>query len=192
MDLEAHAWDRDHRTVTASGETNTRHVLRWVRELGRGATARVDLVVAEQPFTSDAGLTVRAGTELARKRALSTGATAPDLHAEARAARAARHPSLIDVLAEGRDEQGPYLLLNYVPGLTLRDLQLQQGPQPEPLLRTLGAQLYEALAALHAAGIAHGDVKPENIRLGPDGRAVLLDLGFAHRAEPAPARPRPG
>jgi serine/threonine protein kinase len=42
-------------------------------------------------------------------------------------------------------------------------------------------QTAEALAALHAAGFVHGDVKPENIRLTGDGNAVLIDLGFAHR-----------
>ncbi|TAJ09740.1 MAG: hypothetical protein EPO68_15210, partial [Planctomycetota bacterium] len=200
VDLEAHALDRDHSRVTVPGETTAPSV-RFVRELGRGATARVDLVVAERAFTSAAGAPVRAGTELARKRLLAAPAAAlrgaaralaPELHAEAIAARAARHPSLVDVIAEGSDEHGPFLLLNYVPGLTLHELSQREGPQPEPLVRSLGSQLAEALAALHGAGFAHGDVKPENVRVGPDGRAVLLDLGFAFRASTGGNTQRPG
>jgi eukaryotic-like serine/threonine-protein kinase len=44
----------------------------------------------------------------------------------------------------------------------------------------ISRQIAEALAALHAAGFLHGDVKPDNVRLIDDGTAVLIDLGFAH------------
>jgi hypothetical protein len=180
--------------VTVPGETTAPSV-RFVRELGRGATARVDLVVAERAFTAASGAIVRAGTELARKRPLAaTADSAPpaELHAEALAARAARHASLVELVAESRDEHGPFLLMSYVPGLTLHELSQRDGPQPEPLVRSFGSQLAEALAALHGAGFAHGDVKPENVRIGADGRAVLLDLGFALRPGAAGAAPRPG
>jgi serine/threonine protein kinase len=45
----------------------------------------------------------------------------------------------------------------------------------------IGRQTAEALAALHRAGFLHGDVKPDNVHLVEDGRAILIDLGFAHR-----------
>jgi serine/threonine protein kinase len=45
----------------------------------------------------------------------------------------------------------------------------------------IGRQVAEALAALHRAGFVHGDIKPDNIHLTGEGKAILIDLGFAHR-----------
>src|SRR4029077_17090177 len=45
----------------------------------------------------------------------------------------------------------------------------------------IARQTADALAALHRAGFVHGDVQPDNIRVTEGGRAILLDLGFAHR-----------
>ncbi len=156
-----------------------------LRLLGEGATGRVDLARLERSFED-----LPAGTEVAIKtlapehcrdaRALEA------FDAEERASELARDPSLVRVLFRGseRDADGndrPYLMLQYVPGRSLEDA-LEDGALPEPLVRSVGAQLYGALAALHAADLVHGDVKPENVRIDEDGRAVLLDLGFARRA----------
>lgn len=160
-----------------------------VRPLGAGATARVELVRLLEPF---AGLP--AGAELALKtpagRAADAGAARAAFQAESAAASAVRAPSLVRLVHHGARAGEPYLLLQYVPGRTLRELLEQDGALPEPRLRPLGAELAAALAALHAHGLVHGDVKPENARLDDEGRAVLLDLGFARRltAGPAPAR----
>jgi serine/threonine protein kinase len=155
---------------------------RWkvLRPLGKGATARVDLVRLVAPF---AGLPD--GSELACKT-LETddehrAAARTAFRAEAEIADAVRDPSLVRVLHHGECDGAPYLLLQYVPGRTLREVLQADGPLPEPRLRPLGAELARALAALHAHGYVHGDVKPENVRLDEDGRAVLLDLGFARR-----------
>jgi predicted ATPase len=100
-------------------------------------------------------------------------------------------PSLVRVLFQGERAGRPYLLMQYVPGRTLREVLEQDGPLPEPRLRALGVDLAAALAALDAAALVHGDVKPENVRLDEEGRSVLLDLGFARRAR-TDARERPG
>jgi serine/threonine protein kinase len=160
-------------------------VVRW---LGAGATARVELVRLTEPFQG-----LSAGTELAKK----TLATAHEHEASARAAFAAeaaagaevRSPSLVRVLYHGSAAGEPYLLMQYVPGRTLREVLESDGPQPEPRVRAIGAELAQALAALHAHGLVHGDVKPENVRLDEEGRAVLLDLGFARRARTDPRGP---
>ncbi len=152
-----------------------------LRQLGAGATARVELVRLLEPF---AGLPL--GAELACK----TLATAPEhedaaraaFRAEAAAAAEVSAPSLVRVLHQGESAGRPYLLLQYVPGRTLRAVLEEDGPLAEPRLRALGVDLAAALAALHARGLVHGDVKPENVRLDEEGRAVLLDLGFARRA----------
>ena len=158
--------------------------LEVLRPLGSGATARVDLVRLLEPWNG-----LPAGTELAKKTLASAlehepGARAA-LRQEAEAGSVARSPSLVRVLHAGEDSGRPYLLLSYVPGRSLRELADADGPLPEPLVRALGTGLARALAELHRHGFVHGDVKPENARLDAQGRAVLLDLGFARRAHAA-------
>jgi len=66
---------------------------------------------------------------------------------------------------------------------------LAQGWQPDvPAALWIARQTAEALEALHRAGWMHGDIKPENIHLGPGGHVTVLDLGFARR----PKHPRAG
>ncbi|MEQ1893718.1 MAG: protein kinase, partial [Planctomycetota bacterium] len=155
--------------------------LELLRPLGTGATAEVELVRLLEPF---AGLP--AGSELARKTLASTLRGDPAAHAafraEVEAAAAVRSPSLVRVYHHGERDGRPFLLMPYVAGKTLRELVEQGGPVPEPKLRAIAVELASALAALHAAGLFHGDVKPENVRLDAEGRAVLLDLGFARRS----------
>lgn len=76
----------------------------------------------------------------------------------------------------------PWLLLDLVPGVALDEALTDEGVFAEPAVRAIGLRLAQAIAAMHAAGWVHGDVKPDNIRLDDQGRAVLIDLGFAQRA----------
>src|SRR5688500_11789612 len=146
-------------------------------EIGAGATGRVWRARLVQAC---AGLP--AGSEVALKRLHPELAGDPDARrafaAEGEAGAAVAHPGLVRVVHSGVDDAGPYLLTEYVPGQTMEQVLVEQGPLPEPLLRSVAAQLAGGLAALHAAGWIHGDVKPENMRLDARGRAVLLDLGF--------------
>jgi len=115
--------------------------------------------------------------------------------AEAVAGRAIRHGNVVHVLHAGEDENGHYLLLPFVPGKTLREILEERGVLPEPLVRSIARQIASGLAALHGAGMIHGDLKPENVRLDAEGNAVILDLGFARSATPAEVphhTPRPG
>jgi len=112
--------------------------------------------------------------------------------AEARVAAGVRHPSLVRVLGAGADERGPYLVLPLLEGAGLRERLLAERRLPESEVRRVACELSGALAVLHAAGWVHGDLKPENVRFDADGRAVLLDLGFAHRPEAGDQGRRPG
>src|SRR5262245_2299824 len=155
-----------------------------LRPLGTGATARVDLVRLLAPWDG-----LPTGSELAVKALLPALQHEPAAHAAFRsehdAARTVRDPSLVRVLHHGMRAGLPYLLLQYVPGRSLRERLEQEGPLPEPLVRSLGGDLARALALLHQQGLVHGDVKPENVRFDENGRAVLLDLGFARRSRGA-------
>jgi eukaryotic-like serine/threonine-protein kinase len=100
---------------------------------------------------------------------------------EARAAARIRHPSAAAVHRIGRLPDGtPFLVLEYLEGRTLEDVLAAEGPLPVPVALTILRQLAEALAAAHAEGVVHRDVRPNNIFwLEDDGRAVLADFGMA-------------
>lgn len=76
----------------------------------------------------------------------------------------------------------PWLATEYVAAPSLTEWVAAHGPLPEPALASLAAELCEALRAVHAVGLAHRDVKPSNILLGPD-RPLLIDFGIARAAE---------
>lgn len=78
-------------------------------------------------------------------------------------------------------QDGPlrYVAMEYVEGTSLRALLAGRGAQAEASCIHVGRDVAGALAALHEAGVLHGDVKPENIMLGANHAARLVDLGFA-------------
>ena len=76
----------------------------------------------------------------------------------------------------------PFLVLEFLAGGTLAD-RLRQGPVPAPEAVLLTAVLTEALAALHAAGCLHGDIKPSNIGFTSDGSPKLLDFGLSREMD---------
>jgi hypothetical protein len=98
---------------------------------------------------------------------------------EARSAAAVRHEGVVVIHAvEGGDP--PYLVMEYVEGRSLQQRIEQEGPLPADEVARLGAQVAEGLAAAHACGLVHRDVKPANILLDTrTGRARLTDFGLA-------------
>ena len=86
----------------------------------------------------------------------------------------------------GRAERKyPYLVMEWVEGLLLYDWFRAQRRSSREVLRVL-AQVASALARAHAKGVVHRDVKGDNIRVTPEGRAVLLDWGRAWYSEARP------
>jgi serine/threonine protein kinase/cytochrome c-type biogenesis protein CcmH/NrfG len=100
--------------------------------------------------------------------------------AEARAASNLHHPGIATIYEVGEDGDTIFLVMELVEGRTLRSL-LSDGPLEPKRIVELGTQLAEALALAHSRGVFHGDVKPENIVVQPEGRAKLLDFGVARR-----------
>jgi serine/threonine protein kinase len=99
---------------------------------------------------------------------------------EARAASALNHPNIVIVYDIGRDGDVSYIVSEVVEGETLARL-LERGPLPLRKLIDLGTQICDGLAAAHAAGVVHRDLKPGNIMLNRDGRVKILDFGLARQ-----------
>jgi eukaryotic-like serine/threonine-protein kinase len=95
---------------------------------------------------------------------------------EARVAAGLSHPNLIRIYDYAEGDERPYLVSEYVPGETLSERLERHG---EIDCWRLARELLGALAHIHAAGIVHRDVKPQNVLLAPDGNAKLIDFGIA-------------
>ncbi|MFF2203949.1 serine/threonine-protein kinase [Streptomyces sp. NPDC058145] len=91
-------------------------------------------------------------------------------------------PHLVPVLAADPEADTPWLATAYVPGPTLNQHVTTHGPLAEGSLYAFAAATAQALAAIHAAGVVHRDVKPQNVLLTPAGPRVL-DFGIAHAAD---------
>jgi eukaryotic-like serine/threonine-protein kinase len=105
---------------------------------------------------------------------------------EARAAAAVVHEHVVAIYNVESEEETPFLVMQYVPGRSLQDRVELEGPlAPEEILR-IGMQAAAGLAAAHAQGVIHRDVKPANILLenGVE-RALLTDFGLARAADDA-------
>src|SRR6185437_5702836 len=87
------------------------------------------------------------------------------------------HPHAVTVYEAGESEHGLYLAMQLVPGATLAQL-IQNRELPSGRALVLLRQVAEALDALHAAGLVHRDVKPQNVLVGDDEDAYLGDFGL--------------
>ena len=101
---------------------------------------------------------------------------------EARRAAAVVHPNVVTVFDEGRDGADAFMVMELVPGKTLREIVAERGPLPPHEVARLIRQVAGALDAAHAAGVVHCDVKPANVIVDPEGVAKLTDFGIARAA----------
>jgi serine/threonine protein kinase len=96
---------------------------------------------------------------------------------EFRATRLLDHPNIVRALDFGAAGT-PYLVMEFVEGISLGERLQNEGPLPEAEAVRLIAQVAEGLAQAHRQGLIHRDVKPDNILVTPDGQAKLIDLGL--------------
>jgi len=98
---------------------------------------------------------------------------------EAQAASALNHPNICTIHDIGEENNIHFIVMEYIDGLTLREMLQKKGALPESEVIKIALQVCDALAAAHAKGIIHRDIKPENIMLTKDRRVKVMDFGLA-------------
>lgn len=151
-------------------------------ELGRGGMATVwrgQDVHLDRPVAIKVLDPARAADPAALQR----------LHREARTVARLAHPNIVNVHDFGVGHDIAYLVMELVDGPSLADLLAERGPLPVGRAAAIAEQTCAALAAAHAAGVIHRDVKPGNILLGPADTVKVCDFGIARlpasRGQPA-------
>src|SRR6201996_3088599 len=98
---------------------------------------------------------------------------------EAKTAARLNHPGVVTVYDVAEDEGRPWIVMQLVNAKSLDQVLADSGPLPPRQAAEMGRQLLSALTVAHGAGVMHRDVKPSNVLLSNDGRAVLTDFGIA-------------
>ena len=98
---------------------------------------------------------------------------------EAKAAARITHPNIVNVFDVGVAEGRHYIVMEYVPGRTLKERIKEEGPVPAVQALEIARQIAGALAQAHANNLVHCDIKPHNILVMPDGNVKVADFGIA-------------
>jgi serine/threonine-protein kinase len=107
------------------------------------------------------------------------------LREEARLARQISHRNVVRVVDDGVTATGaPYVVMERAAGISLGDLVDRDGPLPLGRVRTISSQILSALAAIHQAGLVHGDIKSDNVLVDDGDRdaVTIIDFGLARKS----------
>lgn len=148
-----------YRTIRLLGRGGFGEVFLGIDDEGRSAAVKV----LHANLTTDPAMRRRFSDELSQARKVSGFCVAPILDADA-------------------DAEQPWIATEYVDGPTLSTAVMEEGPRSGDALHRLAVSTATALAAIHAAGVVHRDLKPDNIMLAADGPRVI-DFGIARGLE---------
>jgi serine/threonine protein kinase len=152
---------------------------RTVELLGIGGMAEVYLA-HDEVLDRDVALKVLS------RRCADDGEVIERFRGEARSAAALRHPNIVSIYDWGGTEDGTYyIVMEYLPGGTLKDRILREGRLPPRAAAAAAIQVAEALREAHHNGVIHRDVKPQNVLLTESGDVKVADFGIARAASSA-------
>jgi eukaryotic-like serine/threonine-protein kinase len=145
---------------------------RLVSPLGTGASAHVFLA-------EDVSLQRRVAVKVLQPGLAKDPGFLRRFEAEARSVASLNHPHILRVFDWGEDAGGPYLVLEYLQGGSVRDILDRGFRLSHAQAARLGATAADGLAYAHARGLVHRDVKPANLLLDEEGRVRIADFGVA-------------
>jgi eukaryotic-like serine/threonine-protein kinase len=145
---------------------------RLLSALGTGASAHVFLA-------EDVSLQRHVAVKVLQPGLASDEAFLKRFGAEARSVASLNHPHVLRVFDWGEDTDGPYLVLEYLGGGSLRDLLDSGARLSHSQAAHLGTEVAQGLAYAHARGLVHRDIKPANLLFDEEGRVRVADFGVA-------------
>jgi tRNA A-37 threonylcarbamoyl transferase component Bud32 len=145
---------------------------RLIELLGQGGMATIYRA-------TDTGLGRDIALKLLRPEYLRDPDFSSRFRQEAQAAASLSHPNVVTVFDYGEDPSGPFIAMELVDGEDLASILKRSGALPPRQAARIAAGIGRALAAAHAKGIVHRDVKPGNVLIGRDGRVKVVDFGIA-------------
>jgi len=160
--------------LTVQALAGGRYVLQ--RPLGRGGMA---VVMLGRDTALDRGVAVKLladgvrGDRELRERFLREGRFAAQLS----------HPNVVAVYDTGEEDGQPYIVMEYVDGVSLAEEVHRRGPLPADEVAELGRQASAGLAHAHGRGLVHRDVKPQNLLLDRGGTLKVADFGIARAGD---------
>ena len=146
------------------------------RPLGSGGMADVYLA-HDEVLNRDVAL------KILSRRCASDNGLVERFRSEARSAASLSHPNIVSIYDRGETEDGTYyIVMEYVPGGTLKDCILRKGPLSADTAAAVATQVAEALEEAHRNGVIHRDIKPQNILITDWGDVKVADFGIARAA----------
>jgi serine/threonine protein kinase len=94
-----------------------------------------------------------------------------------------QHPHVISMFDVVVHDDRPWLVMEYLPSQSLAAMLTEKGPLEPRVVAEIGRQVADGLAAAHAAGVVHRDVKPGNVLIAEDGRVKLTDFGVSRAVD---------
>ncbi len=143
-----------------------------VRSIGHGGAAIVYL-------GRDLLLNRQVAIKILRAQFASDPAYVERFQREAQAAASFAHPNIIDIYDVGEVNDSPFIVMEYIPGDTLKEIIENEGPFDPDDVAALIEQVAAGLDYAHARGIIHRDIKPQNILVTREGLAKVVDFGIA-------------
>ena len=144
-------------------------------EIGRGGMADVYLA-------HDRLLDRRVAVKVLLPEFASDATNVERFRREAQAAAGLNHPHIVAVYDWGEEDDTSFIVMEYVPGQTLREIMQTYGRLSPMDAARIAAEIADALSFAHAHGVVHRDVKPGNVLITPQGQVKVTDFGIA-RAE---------